>query len=180
MDETERIDLSLLCNLVIYPINLKMRFQREIKVLEARQRLEALVVPKRQALTRHQGLLAPSAGSCCTLLSWLFQSSSERVSSGCLGIHCSFLSATLPQSPCRCFVVLSRQVRLIFSAAGHAIQFSESQQHFCCRTVTIATAAHTGITGQTFSAPFIGMLFDQYTAVSAEVFHCGVARTLLP
>jgi len=28
-------------------------------VLEARQRLEALVIPKRQALTRLQGLLAP-------------------------------------------------------------------------------------------------------------------------
>jgi hypothetical protein len=36
-----------------------MRIQREIKGLEARQRLEALVVPKRQALTRHQTLLAP-------------------------------------------------------------------------------------------------------------------------
>jgi len=36
-----------------------MRFQREIKGLEARQRLEALVIPKRQALTRLQGLLAP-------------------------------------------------------------------------------------------------------------------------
>jgi hypothetical protein len=33
---------------------------REIKVLEARQRLEALVIPKRQALRRLQGLLAPS------------------------------------------------------------------------------------------------------------------------
>ena len=54
--------------IVLYPNDLKMRFQREIKVLEARQRLEALVVPKRQALTRHQGLLAPSVGSCCTLL----------------------------------------------------------------------------------------------------------------
>lgn len=30
----------------LYPNNLKMRFQQEIKVLEARQRLEALVVPK--------------------------------------------------------------------------------------------------------------------------------------
>ncbi len=28
-------------------------------MLEARQRLEALVIPKRQALTRLQGLLAP-------------------------------------------------------------------------------------------------------------------------
>jgi len=28
-------------------------------VLEARQRLEALVIPKRQALTRHQAFLAP-------------------------------------------------------------------------------------------------------------------------
>jgi len=28
---------------------------------EARQRLEALVIPKRQALTQHQRLLAPSA-----------------------------------------------------------------------------------------------------------------------
>jgi hypothetical protein len=36
-----------------------MLFLREIKVLEARQRLEALVIPKRQGLTRHQGLLAP-------------------------------------------------------------------------------------------------------------------------
>jgi len=35
-----------------------MLFLREIKVLEARQRLEALVIPKRQALTRLQGLLA--------------------------------------------------------------------------------------------------------------------------
>ncbi len=43
----------------IYPNNLKMLFLREIKVLEARQRLEALVIPKRQALTRLQGLLAP-------------------------------------------------------------------------------------------------------------------------
>jgi len=43
----------------IYPNNLKMLFLREIKVLEARQRLEALVIPKRQALTRHQALLAP-------------------------------------------------------------------------------------------------------------------------
>jgi plasmid maintenance system killer protein len=40
------------------PKQLKMRFQREIKGLEARQRLEALVIPKRQALTRLQGLLA--------------------------------------------------------------------------------------------------------------------------
>jgi hypothetical protein len=38
---------------------LKMLFLREIKVLEARQRLEALVIPKRQTLTRLQGLLAP-------------------------------------------------------------------------------------------------------------------------
>jgi hypothetical protein len=38
-----------------------MRFQREIKGFEARQRLEALVIPKRQALTQHQRLLAPSA-----------------------------------------------------------------------------------------------------------------------
>jgi hypothetical protein len=52
------------------PNNLKMRFQREIKGLEARQRLEALVIPKRQALTRLQALLAPSAGSCCTVLYW--------------------------------------------------------------------------------------------------------------
>jgi hypothetical protein len=36
-----------------------MLFLREIKVLEARQRLEALVIPKRHALTRLQGLLAP-------------------------------------------------------------------------------------------------------------------------
>jgi hypothetical protein len=36
-----------------------MLFLREIKGLEARQRLEALVIPKRQALTRLQGLLAP-------------------------------------------------------------------------------------------------------------------------
>jgi len=36
-----------------------MLFLREIKVLEARQRLEALVIPKRQALTLHQALLAP-------------------------------------------------------------------------------------------------------------------------
>jgi len=36
-----------------------MLFLREIKVLEARQRLEALVIPKRQALTRLRGLLAP-------------------------------------------------------------------------------------------------------------------------
>jgi hypothetical protein len=36
-----------------------MLFLREIKALEARQRLEALVIPKRQALTRLQGLLAP-------------------------------------------------------------------------------------------------------------------------
>jgi len=36
-----------------------MLFLREIKVLEARQRLETLVIPKRQALTRLQGLLAP-------------------------------------------------------------------------------------------------------------------------
>ena len=43
----------------MYPNNLKMLFLREIKVLEARQRLEALVIPKRQALTRHQALLAP-------------------------------------------------------------------------------------------------------------------------
>jgi len=54
-----------------------MRFQREIKGLEARQRLEALVVPNRQALTRLQALLAPSAGSCCTVLYWFFQSSSK-------------------------------------------------------------------------------------------------------
>jgi len=38
---------------------LKILFLRETKVLEARQRLEALVIPKRQALTRLQGLLAP-------------------------------------------------------------------------------------------------------------------------
>jgi Pyruvate/2-oxoacid:ferredoxin oxidoreductase delta subunit len=37
-----------------------MLFLREIKVLEARQRLEALVIPKRQVLTRLQELLAPS------------------------------------------------------------------------------------------------------------------------
>ena len=43
----------------VYPNYLKMLFLREIKVLEARQRLEALVIPKRQALTRLQGLLAP-------------------------------------------------------------------------------------------------------------------------
>jgi hypothetical protein len=43
----------------IYPNNLKMLFLREIKALEARQRLEALVIPKRQALTRLQGFLAP-------------------------------------------------------------------------------------------------------------------------
>jgi len=36
-----------------------MLFLLEIKVLEARQRLEALVIPKRQALKRLQGLLAP-------------------------------------------------------------------------------------------------------------------------
>jgi len=36
-----------------------MRFQLEIKGLEARLRLEALVTPKRQALTRYQALLAP-------------------------------------------------------------------------------------------------------------------------
>jgi len=59
MDKSERIDLSGLCKLVIYPNNLKMLFLREIKVFEARQRLEALVIPKRQALTRLQGLLAP-------------------------------------------------------------------------------------------------------------------------
>jgi hypothetical protein len=46
----------------VYPNNLKMLFLREIKVLEARQRLEALVVPKRQALTRHQALLAALEG----------------------------------------------------------------------------------------------------------------------
>jgi hypothetical protein len=39
-----------------------MLFLREIKVLEARLRLEALVVPKRQALTRHQALLAALEG----------------------------------------------------------------------------------------------------------------------
>jgi hypothetical protein len=43
----------------LYPNNLKMLFLREIKVLEARQCLEALVIPKRPALTRLQGLLAP-------------------------------------------------------------------------------------------------------------------------
>jgi hypothetical protein len=43
----------------LYPNNLKMLFLREIKGLEARQRLEALVMPKRQALTRLQELLAP-------------------------------------------------------------------------------------------------------------------------
>jgi hypothetical protein len=45
-----------------------MIFQREIKGLEARQGLEALVVPKRQVLTRYQALLAPFIGSsspCC-------------------------------------------------------------------------------------------------------------------
>jgi len=36
-----------------------MLFLREIKGLEARRRLEALVIPKRQALTWLQGLLAP-------------------------------------------------------------------------------------------------------------------------
>jgi hypothetical protein len=36
-----------------------MLFLREIKVLEARQQLEALVIPKRQGLTRLQGFLAP-------------------------------------------------------------------------------------------------------------------------
>jgi len=36
-----------------------MLFLREIKVLEARQHLEALVIPKRQVLTRLQGLLGP-------------------------------------------------------------------------------------------------------------------------
>jgi len=36
-----------------------MLFFREIKVLEARQRLEALVIPKRPTLTLLQGLLAP-------------------------------------------------------------------------------------------------------------------------
>jgi hypothetical protein len=43
----------------LYPNNLKMLFLREIKVLEARQPLEALVIPKRQGLTRLQALLAP-------------------------------------------------------------------------------------------------------------------------
>jgi len=64
-----------------------MRFQREIKGLEVRQRLEALVIPKRQALTRHQELLVLSEGSCRIVLYWLFKSSSERLSSGCLGIE---------------------------------------------------------------------------------------------
>jgi hypothetical protein len=59
-----------------------MRFQREIKGFEARQRLEALVIPKRQALTQHQRLLAPSTVSCRTVLFWLFKSSSEPVFSG--------------------------------------------------------------------------------------------------
>jgi hypothetical protein len=36
-----------------------MLFLGEIKGLEARQRLEALVIPKRQALTRLQGLFTP-------------------------------------------------------------------------------------------------------------------------
>jgi hypothetical protein len=36
-----------------------MLFLREIQGLEARQRLEALVIPKRQTLTLLQGLLAP-------------------------------------------------------------------------------------------------------------------------
>ena len=40
-----------------------MLFLREIKGLEARQRLEALVIPKRQALTQRQGLLAPPSNS---------------------------------------------------------------------------------------------------------------------
>jgi len=44
----------------IYPNNLKILFLREIKVLEVRQSLEALVILKRQALTQLQGLLAPS------------------------------------------------------------------------------------------------------------------------
>jgi hypothetical protein len=58
-----------------------MRCQREIKELAARQRFETLVVPKREVL------LAPFVGSDCTLLYWFFQSSSERVSLGRLGIH---------------------------------------------------------------------------------------------
>jgi len=53
------MDLKRLDLLDIYPNNLKMLFLREIKVLEARQRLEALVIPKRQGITRLQGLLAP-------------------------------------------------------------------------------------------------------------------------
>jgi hypothetical protein len=52
---------------------LKIRFQREIKGFEASQRLEALVIPKRQALTRHQELLAPSAGSSRIVLYWLLK-----------------------------------------------------------------------------------------------------------
>jgi len=58
-----------------------MRCQREIKELAARQRFETLVVPKREVL------LAPYVGSDCTLLYWFFQSSSERVSLGRLGMH---------------------------------------------------------------------------------------------
>jgi hypothetical protein len=42
--------------LCLYPINLKMLFLRVRKVLETRQRLEALVIPKRQALTQFQAL----------------------------------------------------------------------------------------------------------------------------
>jgi len=38
------------------PNQLEDAFLREIKVLEARQPLEALVIPKRQGLTRLQGL----------------------------------------------------------------------------------------------------------------------------
>ena len=41
---------------LLYPINLKMLFLRVSKVLETRQRLEALVIPKRQALTQYQAL----------------------------------------------------------------------------------------------------------------------------
>jgi hypothetical protein len=62
-----------------------MRCQREIKELAARQRLEALVVPKREVL------LATYVGSDCPLLYWFFQSSSERVSLGRLGIYPSSL-----------------------------------------------------------------------------------------
>jgi len=64
-----------------------MRFKREIKVLEARQRLEALVIPKRQALTRLQLLLATQRVRCAMLLASDFQAAQHRVSPGCLGIY---------------------------------------------------------------------------------------------